>query len=407
MLFLLLTVLMTISSSGFVLFTASKAAKQDLHRSIGGYFMIQTGMDGIDKTDDKLLREIQKLDHVARYNGMDTYYLFTEGLKLVQGSHFGTGNVEEFMPKFIGCIDSSLHERFWTSSLQLQEGRHIVPEDIHKVILSEQVAEQNGLTIGDIITASVVEGVRDWRENAYGTQVSLEIVGIYSPLRKEAKHPTTPESEIQENILFTDIHTAKELFLIRFPNRAQADYIYSSGLMFFLDDPACMEETISLLKQQPYADWNHLIISQNSELYEQAAGSIQKIQTLSLFLMGTILILGIGVLTLVLYMWTRERTAEIAVLLSLGFSKWEIYIQLLIESYIVTIPAAGVSVLLSTFAVKQLGERMGDILNHFRLGVLEISILLISVISIILISVLLSCISIMRKQPRDILTDLS
>lgn len=407
LLFLLFTILMTISLLGFTLHTASSAAVKELRGSIGGYFMIQTGAEGRERTGDALLNQVKTLDNISRWNGIDTYYMYAEGLQLMPGSYSGSGTVGEFMPKCIGCLDSSLHERFLASSFQLAEGRHITPDDVHTVILSKDVAERNGLTVGDTIPLSVVEGVRDWRGNAYGTQVTLEIVGIYITTRNEAVSPTTPESELQENILFTDSNTAKELFLIKFPDRTVEDYTYSSGIMMFLEDPARMEETVALLKQQPYADWDSLILSENSAAYEQTAAPIQKAETISRLLLLIILVISIVILSLILLMWTRERMTEIGILISLGLSVKDICKQMLMENYIVAGPAYLISVLLSALLAGQVGRLVGGVLEQVQLDAVQAVIVLVCAAVVVFVTVLLASVSIMRKRPKDILTDLS
>ncbi|WP_297294330.1 hypothetical protein [uncultured Oscillibacter sp.] len=112
LLFLLFTILMTISLLGFALHTASNAVIKELRGSIGGYFMLQTGADGNEKTGDALLEQVKTLDNISRWNGLDTYYLYTGGLELVPGANYGTGTVGEFMPKFTGCTDSSFTRVF-------------------------------------------------------------------------------------------------------------------------------------------------------------------------------------------------------------------------------------------------------------------------------------------------------
>ena len=407
LLFLLFTILMTISLLGLALHTASSAAIKELRGSIGGYFMLQTGPDGSEKTGDALLEQVKTLDNISRWNGLDTYYMYTEGLELVPGANYGTGTVGEFMPKFIGCTDSSLHPRFLSASFQLAEGRHITPDDVHKVVLSQDVAEKNGLTIGDTVTGSVVEGVRDWRENAYGTRTGFEIVGIYTATRSEPVSPATQESELQENMLFTDISTAKELFQIKFPERTGEDYTYRSGLMLFLKDPARMEETVSLLKQQPWADWDGLVISENSAAYQQAAGPIQKAASISLFLLAVILAISIVMLSLTLLMWLRERVTEIAILISLGLSARDVCGQVLLENYMVAAPAYVLSVLLSAALAGQAGRLAGGVLDSVRLSAAQAAAVLACAAAVVLVTVLLASLSITRKRPKDILTDLS
>jgi len=405
LLFLLFTSLMTVSLLGLALHMASSAAVKELRGSIGGYFIIQTGADGNEKTGDALLDQVKTLDNIGRWNGVDTYYLYTEGLELIPGANYGTGNVGAHMPKFIGCLDTSLHERFLSASFRLAEGRHITPDDSRKAVFSEDVAERNGLTVGDTITGSVVAGVRDWRENAYGTQVTFEIVGIYAAAREEMVSAMTQESEIQENIVFTDISTAKELFLVRRPERTAADYTYSSGLMLFLEDPARMEETVSRLRQQPWANWDSLVISENSAAYQQAAGPIQKAASVSLFLLVVILVISIVILSLTLLMWLRERMTEIGILISLGLSVRDICGQMLLENYMVAVPAYGVSVLLGAVLAGQAG-RLG-VLDGVRLDEAQALTVLVCAAAVILVTVLFASASIMRKRPKDILTDLS
>ena len=281
LLFLLLVVLMAISQLGLALHAASGEAVKNLRSSIGGYITIQTAMDSPENTDDALLQQVRTLDNVSKYNGVDPYYMYTEGLELIPGSYRGTGMVGEFVPKFVACTDSSLHERFVGASFLLAEGRHITEDDLHKAMVSQELAQRNELSLGDTIHASVVEGVAGWQPEQYGTEVGFEIVGIYQIARNEPSDPTTPESELQENMIFTDISTAKELYALKFPDRPAESFVYSLGIFLFLDDPALMEQTATDLLAQPYADWDNYVISQNDTRYQSAAASIQKAETLS------------------------------------------------------------------------------------------------------------------------------
>ena len=347
LLFLLLTVLMTISLLGLALYAASGDAVKALRSSIGGYFTIQTASGGEQNTDEALLQQVRTLDNISKYNGIDTYYMYTDGLELTPGSYRGTGLPGAFVPKFIGCTEPALHERFVAASFLLDSGQQITADDRHKALISKENARLNGLAVGDTFVASVVEGVAGWQPEQYGTQVEFEIVGIYQIARGEPSAPGTPESELQENIIFTDINTAKELYQIKFPDRAAEQFDYSSGLMLFLDDPARMEETVANLRAQPYADWDGFVISENSAMYQSAAAPIQKAEVLSLILLLVILVLSIGILTLVLMLWTRERMNEVGVLLSLGIPSCGIAGQIVLENYMVGLPAFLAALLLS------------------------------------------------------------
>ena len=411
LLFLLLVVLMAISQLGLALHAASGEAVKNLRSSIGGYITIQTAMDSPENTDDALLQQVRTLDNVSKYNGVDPYYMYTEGLELIPGSYRGTGMVGEFVPKFVACTDSSLHERFVGASFLLAEGRHIAEDDLHKAMVSQELAQRNGLSLGDTIHASVVEGVAGWQPEQYGTEVGFEIVSIYQIARNEPSDPTTPESELQENMIFTDISTAKELYALKFPDRPAESFVYSLGIFLFLDDPALMEQTATDLQAQPYADWDNYVISQNDTRYQSAAAPIQKAETLSLVLLLVILVLSIGILALILLMWTRERMTEVGILISLGISQKAITRQIILENYIIGLPAFAVSLLVSLALSGTIGKLIGGMLQDIQLASyispMHAAFVLIGAAIVIFIAVLLASISIMQKKPKDILTDLS
>lgn len=410
LLLILLVALMTISLLGLALYAASGDAVKELRSSIGGYFTIQQSAEGTQKTDEQLLEQVRTLDNVSKVNGVDTYYMYCEGLELVPGSYNGI-LPGECVPKFIGCTESALHERFVAVSYQLADGRQITAEDEHKAMISKEVAEMNGLSVGDTLHASVVESVAGWQPEHVGIQVDFEIVGIYLVTRSEPVSPSTPESELQENVVFTDINTAKELYQIKYPDRSAEQYNYTSGIMLFLNDPAQMDQTVADLKAQPYADWDSFIISENNARYEQTAGAIQKAETISFFLLIVILVLSVGILALILLMWTRERMTEVGILISLGISAKGITRQIVLENYYVALPAFLISALLSLSLSGVIGNAIGGLLQDIKLasyiGAVQLVIVAVCAAVVIAVSVLLASISILRKKPKDILTDLS
>lgn len=411
LLLILLVALMTISLLGLALYSASGDAVKELRSSIGGYFTIQQSAEGTQKTDEHLFEQVRTLGNVSRVNGVDTYYMYCDGLDLIPGSYSGTGLPGEYVPKFIACTSSELHERFVAVSYQLTDGQQITPEDEHKAMISKEVAELNGLSVGDTLHASVVEGVMGWQPEHAGTQVEFEIVGIYSVTRSEPVTPGTPESELQENVIFTDINTAKELYQLKFPNRTAEQYNYSGGIMLFLDDPAQMEQTVADLKTQPYADWDNFVISENNARYQQTAGTIQKTETISLFLLIVILVLSVGILALILLMWTRERMTEVGILISLGLSPRGIMGQIMLENYYVALPSFLIAALLSLSLSGVIENVIGGLLQDIRLagyiGPVQLATVAVCAAAVIAVSVLLASVSIMRKKPKDILTDLS
>lgn len=63
--------------------------------------------------------------------------------------------------------------------------------------------------------------------------------------------------------------------------------------------------------------------------------------------------------------------------------------------------------LLNLALAGQVGRLVGGVLNHVRLDGAQAVTVLLCAAAVILITVLLASVSIMRKRPKDILTDLS
>ena len=315
------------------------------------------------------------------------------------------------MPKFVGCTDSSLHERFVGASFLLEEGRHITAEDRHKAMISKELAQRNGLAVGDTICGTVVDGMIGWQPGYNDVLIDFEIVGIYQIARSEPSSPQTPESELQENMIFTDIATAKELYQIKFPDRTAEQYNYTAGIFLFLNDPALMAQTAENLRAQPFANWDEFIITENDTRYQSAAAPIEKMTELCFYLLITLVVLSIVLLALILVMWTRERTVEIGILISLGIPQRRIAAQLVLENYYVGLPAFAVSTLLSMAASEGVGRLAGGMLAEMQLSHYIGPALLLSTLAcaavVILAAVLMASIPVMQKKPRDIWSDLS
>lgn len=406
LLFLLFVVLMTGALLGFMLYAASMDAAEALRGSIGGYLTIHAG-DGGAWADEALLEQVKTLEDIRAYNGVDTSYLYCEGLSLVPARWYGTGMVGESVPRFIGCTDTALHERFLSSSFQLTEGRQIGPDDEGKAMVSKDIAEKNGLAVGDTLAAEVVPGVRDWPEDTAGFRIEFEIVGIYAATRSEPVTPTMEECDLQENIVFMDIQSAKRLQRVRSPSLTGEGFRYGSGIMLFPNDPAKMAETVERLKRQVDADWDNLLIFENSAAYRQAAPAIQKAGTFSLLLLAVLFAVSIGVLSLTLTLWTRERLAEIAILISLGISGRGICGQLLLENYLIAAPAFAGSLAVAAALSGRVGSLLGGAAGEVTLNAVPAVAVLACAAAAILVSVLLAALTILRKKPKAILTDLS
>ena len=120
----------------------------------------------------------------------------------------------------------------------LVKGRHITPEDTHVAIISDVLAEKNGLDVGDSYYVYDYD-VTGAFSNYNGIDFDLTIVGIYHVEAKQKTTKFTNESDIAANKVFADTHTYVET-----KQRAN-DYIYFPFVYFFVDDPARIDEIMA------------------------------------------------------------------------------------------------------------------------------------------------------------------
>lgn len=81
-----------------------------------------------------------------------------------------------------------------------------------------------------------------------------------------------------------------------------------------------------------------------------------------------ILVLSIGILALILLMWTRERITEVGILISLGISQKAITRQIILENYMIGLPAFAVSLLVSLAVSGAIGKLIGGMMQDMQLA---------------------------------------
>lgn len=83
----------------------------------------------------------------------------------------------------------------------------------------------------------------------------------------------------------------------------------------------------------------------------------------------------------------------------------------MLENYYVALPSFLIAALLSFGLSKVLGNAIGGLLQDIQLasyiGPVQFATVAVCAAAVIAVSVLLASVSIMRKKPKDILTDLS
>ena len=334
------------------------------------------------------------------------------------------GNIpieEEFRnsSKILGTWKSEELSRFTSGQLTLTEGRHIMPGDKNKGLISKDLADKNSLKIGDVIQTD--------------KGVEIEIVGLFVPKEIEGINDQVTTYDKIQNLIISDLAT-----LIANENSPATQGF--NELTVSVDDPQNMENIISKVKEIKGVDWKGFAIMVDNESYENAAFSLQQLSELVSTILIVVLIVSVVILSLILTLWSRTRVHETGILLSLGIRKLSILGQYIAEVLIIAVLAFS----LSYFSSNAIAGQMGTILQpeqsavdvqvqedgisagsrgeagtdmgtqeiempqlQVTVQIQDMGVLFLIGLGIVTVSAGISSISVMRLKPREILSKMS
>lgn len=436
LLFIILLVMATFVLTALALGNASNAAQMELRKSLGGSFLI-----GFDYTENNPYLKVESVDggtlvystqqispelveQVRSINGVNYCSATTESLAVLPSLDLFAGNIpieEEFRnsSKILGTWKSEELSRFTSGQLALTEGRHIMPGDKNKGLISKDLADKNGLKIGDVIQTD--------------KGVEIEIVGLFVPKEIEGINDQVTTYDKIQNLIISDLAT-------RIANENSPATQGFNELTVSVDDPQNMENIITKVKEIKGVDWKGFAIMVDNEGYENAAFSLQQLSELVSTILIVVLIVSVVILSLILTLWSRTRVHETGILLSLGIRKLSILGQYIAEVLIIAVLAFS----LSYFSSNAIAGQMGTILQpeqsaanvqveedgisagsrgeagtdmgtqeiempqlQVTVQIQDMGVLFLIGLGIVTVSAGISSISVMRLKPREILSKMS
>ena len=248
--------------------------------------------------------------------------------------------------KVFGVCDTQDDELFATNTLTLAEGQHINANDRYVAMISQDLAENSELRIGDFITTHSYN-IND--EAHTGKEIQVQIIGLFTPNALEQFGEIVPTYDKIQNRVFVDLQTALEI--------AGDTINYGfSAINITIDDPQNMKQIISEVKALPEMDWDAFVIHEDNETYENAAAPLTTLSELIVTLLVVIIIVSAVILALILTLWTKTRIHEIGVFLSVGIRKSAIIGQYLAEVLLIAVFAFGASFFTSNAMAEKIGS---------------------------------------------------
>ncbi len=428
-LFLLIFITAVFLLTCFGVLNASESIAMEIRTSIGAAFYIraktavsvnENGGAEVKGNNvhisEKEIDEIMQTGEIRYCNPINYGFAKGDSIRFIPGEKYTD---ESSMGKVTSVRYSALTPDFMEEKANLTEGSHITENDNGKILISEQLAKLNHLSVGDVITLTHARlGEHD---GAYIDEihvktafVEVEIAGIYR-LTAEDTAPK-PTAGVPENGIYASIDVLDSLH--------ESDTgVYTGEVDFFISDPEQLENITRKVQLLPSIDWNTHFIRTNDFQYSKIADGLQSLGNLMIILLVCVSIVSTAVLILMLTMRTHARTRETGILLAAGISKRQILAQFLLEVLSVAAFAMILAYFTSVGIAKVLDSSLfvdlqpnllnegtltsSQAINYLSLNGLQLSLIYLYQIIVITASTVVSSVMLMRLKPKEILSKLS
>lgn len=450
LLFVILLIMATFVLTGLSIWKAAEAAQSDLRQSLGAKF--EVAVDWSDENPYMVREPVDGPQHDGDAKQSVNYLMYStkqltpghvneikqiEGIKYCNASTEVLSSFEEVslfpgkipideafrkLTKVLGVWGTQDQELFTSGALSLTGGRHITADDTCKALISQDLAEKNGLNIGDFLTT----------QSTKGKEVKIQIVGLFAPSKIEGVEEMVTSYDKIQNRIFADLNTAIQI--------EDSPAIQGfSAINVTVDDPQNMEQIIFKVKELPSIDWDAFAVHVDNETYLKAVQPLTALNELVVILLTVIIAVSAIILALILTLWTKTRIHEIGVFLSVGIKKSAIIGQYLMEIFLIAVLAFGLSFFTSNAIAGQIGDRLlaqsaqaepqqgkaaieasgaavvgGDEALtapntgiQVSVGLGNLAELYLIGFAVIIVSVGVSSITVMRLKPREILSKMS
>lgn len=334
------------------------------------------------------------------WTGKNVFYLSMENIMLVPGLLVSQGDEAAQIAKFISCGDSRFVREFSIENYRIKEGRHLTREDEKKVIVSEALAEYNGLSLGDKVSGIVTDHLLISAKQGIGAAYEYEIVGIFTLEGGEGETGSSQraECEMVENCLFVDEQSGLEILEDIHLREPQ----YTNGITLRVSDPAQLSDMYDKIISLPGYHWENFFINTNAAEYEQSAQPMTRMEKIVLVFMLIVVVICVSILIVLLTMWNHERIHEMAILLSIGCSKKDIFLQLFFENEVLFVTGymvAALAVQLSCQVIKSVSA-----IGEIQLAAGSFALVGAAGTMLTALVTVASLIKIFRKSPKELLT---
>lgn len=363
--------------------------------------------------------EIMQTGEIKYCNPINYGFAKSDSIQFIQGDkHTDENN----MGKVTAIRFSALASDFMNGIADLIEGEHITEKDKRKILISEQLANANQLSVGDtLILTHAKLGETDGSyideipiKTAY---IQVNVLGIYKLNTEDTS--IKPTAGIADNEIYASLDVLNGL------NESEKG-VYTGEVDFYIVDPKKLESITYNVQLLHSIDWTTHFIRTNDFQFSKIADQLSSLGDLVKVLLVLVSVASTVFLILLLMMRMRSRMQEAGILLAMGITKKNIMIGFELEVLSVAIIAMILSYFVSCCVMRFLGYNIfGEIQQsllteevlttgndyqnkiYLKLSTAKILFIYFLQLIVIMISTFGVSIRIMRLKPKEILAKMS
>ena len=329
-------------------------------------------LDDNNPIKNTVIQELEELNNINFINKRSSIIMSMDTLKAVNDTS------DKNLLNIIAYDDLSKDSLFEEGKYKLSEGKI---QNLHgdEVIVNHTFAEVNGLAIGDILTIK--------------EDIVVKIVGIFMSNDEENQPKMIASKDRIEN----QIYISQELM-----NKINDNPVYTE-VYAYVDNP----DLIQTMQTKVSDICKEYVVTNTDTLYQQIKIPIDQVQRIASLIQIITIITSCVITTLILSMWIRARYKEMAVMISLGISKFHIYLQTFLESFILFIIGSIVASGLTFIFIDTLTTFMPMVENvsiHLKLTLNDIFMQIGIGTITITIALLVAQIPVLKTNPKEILS---
>lgn len=242
---------------------------------------------------------------------------------------------------------SEQDELFVDGTFELVKGRHLNKNDKGKALIHRNLAESNGLSVGDIIKLDFPKEIITDLSRDYDTAsmnlkpIKVEIVGIFQTAQSVDESSRLQLSHLlYENNCYIDRNTYASFFGLN-------GNTFFHKVTFTISNSAELTNVVSTIQNLKWIDWSTCNIWSDMNEYGPTIDALSSLNDLLQIGLLLILLVCLLILILIISYGVKRRKKEIGILLALGITPNSIVLQHITEALLSTIVAILLSIILS------------------------------------------------------------